>query len=196
MKEIILASASERRSAILNDCGIAHTVVISGQDEKEAECGNIARTVEFNAVAKARKVASSYPGALIISADTLVSHHGEPIGKPGGEKQARKILRRFSGSTVEVLTGTCVIDAETTGMVSTVDVSKVHVAVIPEGRMEKIFRHLGPYDKAGGFSIEGVGALLFDNIEGSFFNILGLSLISLKDLFYRLGYDIMDYVHA
>ena len=52
---------------------------------------------------------------------------------------------------------------------------------------------LGPYDKAGGFSIEGVGSFLFDDIKGSYFNVLGLPTAKLKDMFKRLGVDLLKF---
>ena len=52
-------------------------------------------------------------------------------------------------------------------------------------------RIAGPHDKAGGFSIEGPGAFVFDNIEGSFYNILGLPMMKLRQLFEKLGVDLL-----
>jgi len=60
--------------------------------------------------------------------------------------------------------------------------------------LDRYFKLLSPYDKAGGFSIEGIGSLLFDNIRGSYFNILGLPMIKLGELFSEIGDDILNYV--
>ena len=53
---------------------------------------------------------------------------------------------------------------------------------------------LGPYDRAGGFSIEGPGAIIFDDIKGSYFNVLGLPMGKLAELFEKTGSDILDFI--
>jgi len=58
---------------------------------------------------------------------------------------------------------------------------------------DRWFHALKPCDKAGGFSIEGVGSLIYDRIKGSYFNILGLPMIKLKQLFAQAGLNILDY---
>ena len=55
-------------------------------------------------------------------------------------------------------------------------------------------RHIGPFDRAGGFSIEGPGSILFPHIEGCYFNILGLPMARLYDLFKSLGYNLLDFM--
>jgi len=74
------------------------------------------------------------------------------------------------------------------------DKSDISVRPISDAEAEKYFRLLGPYDKAGGFSIEGVGSLIFDDIRGSYFNILGLPMIKLAELFRETGFDILDFI--
>ena len=186
MKEVILASASERRSRILSECGIKHEVIPSGVEEGS--------DVLENALKKAEKIASSMKNAVIIGADTLVEHDSDVLGKPNDEKTAKEMLVRFSGSNVEVYTGLCVIDADTKKIASGTAKSSISVALLSDERIEKYFKLLAPYDKAGGFSIEGAGSLIFDDIKGSYFNILGLPMIKLAELFSEIGEDILDYI--
>lgn len=194
MKEIILASASERRSRILSDCKIAHKVMPSNIEEDSSGEKAASEIVQSNAIAKARKIAEENKGSIIIGADTLVAHGASIIGKPGSEKAAKELLGKFSGEEVEVYTGLCVIDSSLEKEAAGFEKSTLLAERLSPKEIERYFRLLGPYDKAGGFSIEGAGSLIFDNIKGSYFNILGLPMIKLKNLFREVGLDILDYM--
>ena len=196
MKKIILASASERRSRILADCGIMHEVVPSGVEETMGDKKDIALVVEMNAVWKAEGVAGSKTDAVVIGADTLVVHGEDILGKPRDEEDAKRMLGKFSGTNVDVYTGLCVIDSSTGKKASGFEKSSLRVVELKDEEVKRYFRLLGPYDKAGGFSIEGVGSLLFDNVNGSYFNILGLSMMKLRELFAEIDEDILDYVEV
>ena len=111
-RELILASASDRRSKILAECGISHRVVVSGSDEI-SDGRSVAEIVVSNAVIKAETVLKKESGAVVIGADTLVVHGNDIIGKPLSENAARELLCKFSGSLIEVYTGMCVIDGMT-----------------------------------------------------------------------------------
>ncbi|MEA3489262.1 MAG: Maf family protein [Candidatus Omnitrophota bacterium] len=194
MKEVVLASASERRSRILSDCGIPHRVLPSGAEERMDGDREVSETVRMNAEMKAETVASGEEQAVVIGADTLVVHGNEIIGKPHGEGAARKMLGDFSGGKVEVYTGLCVIDAASGKKAVGFEKSSLIVSKLSDDEIKRYFRLLGPYDKAGGFSIEGIGSLIFDDIRGSYFNILGLPMLKLKGLFEEIGLDILDFV--
>jgi septum formation protein len=194
MREIILASASERRSRILSDCGIIHKVVPSGVKEERYENKHVSESVQLNALAKADKVAAGAGECIVIGADTLVVHRQDIIGKPGGEDAAREMLKRFSGNEINVYTGLCVINPDEARRAVGFEKSSLYVAALTEDQAERYFSLLAPYDKAGGFSIEGVGSLLFDDIKGSYFNILGLPMMKLGEMFKQAGLDILDYI--
>jgi len=194
MKEIVLASASERRSRILSDCGIAHRVVPSGAEETMEKDRHISEIVRINACRKAETVAAGTGEAVVIGADTLVVCGGDIIGKPAGEDEARNILKKLSGNEIEVYTGICVVDPAAGKKASGSERSVLRVVSLADNQVEEYFRLLAPYDKAGGFSIEGVGSLIFDDIRGSYFNILGLPMIKLGELFGEIGLNILNYI--
>lgn len=189
--KIILASASKRRSKILKECGIPHRVVISGAAEKMDHKKGPEFNVLHNARAKAEKIADRHKNGFVVGADTVVLLGKRLIGKPKTKKEARKLLEAFSAKTILVYTGLCVIDAESGKSASGIDISKVRVKKLAREKIDKFARIAGPHDKAGGFSIEGPGAFIFDNVEGSFYNILGLPVMKLDELFGKLGVDIL-----
>ncbi len=189
--EIILASASKRRSKILKECGISHRVVISNVPEKMDHKRGARFNALHNARVKAEKIADRYRQGFVIGADTVVLSGKRLIGKPKTAKEARSLLRIFSGKTILVYTGLYVIDARKGKSASGIDVSKVRVKRLSREKQDKFIKISGPYDKAGGFSIEGPGTFVFENIEGSFYNILGLPMIKLDELFEKLGVDFL-----
>jgi len=192
MKKIILASVSERRSQILTSCGVKHVVI--GSNIEELKSGSVSEVVRVNAEKKAEKAVQDSGEAVIIGADTLVAHGEDIIGKPQDENAAKDLLKRFSGSDIEVYTGLCVIDTSSGKKASGVDMSEITVVSMTEEKIENYFKLLAPYDKAGGFSIEGAGSLLFDNIKGSYFNILGLPMIKLNELFKEIGLNLLEFL--
>jgi septum formation protein len=189
--KIILASASKRRSKILKACGITHRVVISNTLEKMDHKRGARFNVLHNARVKAKKIAGRYRQGFIIGADTVVLLGKRLIGKPKTRKEARALLEAFSAKTILVYTGLCVIDAKKGKSASGLDVSKVRVRRLSRKEIDKFINVAGPHDKAGGFSIEGPGAFVFDNIEGSFYNILGLPMMKLEQLFKKLGMNLL-----
>lgn len=194
MREVVLASASERRARILRETGIEHRVIVTDVEERDGTGGDVMRTVVHNAGIKASSAAERTDGAVIIAADTLVVHDDEIIGKPADEKAAKELLDRFSGARVDVCTGLCVYDTLSGGRAEGAERSELYVADLSGVEKERFFELMAPYDKAGGFSIEGVGALLFDDIRGSYFNILGLPMMKLRELFGMIDMELLDLI--
>jgi len=191
--KIILASGSRRRSAILNSCGIRHRVVVSGVKEC-ADGKSPAYISMINARLKAEAVREKIKTGYIIGADTVVLLGKKIIGKPRNASHAKGMLKTMSGKTISVYTGVCIIDARTGKIAAGCECSLVNVKSIRPADIERYFRLLGPYDKAGGFSIEGAGSLIFDDIKGSYFNVLGLPMGKLDELFRRLDADILGFI--
>lgn len=191
--KIILASASKRRSSILDSCGIRHRVIVSNIKESMAD-GSPRHLSVMNARLKAEKIREKVNSGYIIGADTVVKLAKRVIGKPHSARHARDMLKAMSGKTISVYTGLCVIDARTGKTAIGCECSEVRVKKIKPLDIKRYFKLLGPYDKAGGFSIEGAGSFIFDNIAGSYFNILGLPMAKLQELFKKLGLDLLDHV--
>jgi septum formation protein len=193
MKKIILASASKRRSQILSACGIRHKPCPSNAKELHCQDRTPAWNVKENARLKAFLSASHHKDSIIIAADTLVVLDKKLIGKPKNKTQAKKLFRAFSGNTLEVVSGVCIIDTAANKSAFGTAKSLLRAQKTPARDMDRYFDALKPYDKAGGFSIEGIGSFIYDDIKGSYFNILGLPMILLKDLFKKVGLDVLDF---
>ena len=196
MAEMILtlASASERRKRILAECGIRFKVFPSGVDEENGRGGDITRAVVRNARLKAEHVSGHLGRGVVLGADTLVLFEGEAIGKPADLSAAEELFESFSGKELKVFTGLYVIDSDAGKKASGWDETDVAVRRIEKNERRLYLRHLGPFDKAGGFSIEGPGSIVFDNIRGSYYNVLGLPMGRLSDVLREAGLNIFSFM--
>ena len=194
MQKIILASKSKRRSSILKSCNISHIVVPSRVREAHKATKRPGALVMMNAKRKAEAVAQKKDKGIIIGVDTLVLFKGRLVGKPRTRNEARRILKAFSGNQIIVYSGICVIDLDNSKESSGFNKTPLYIKKIHQRDIDKYFKLLGPYDKAGGFSIEGVGSIVFDNIRGSYFNVLGLPMGKLQELFQEIGLDLLNFV--
>ncbi len=195
LPRIILASRSKRRSTLLRMCRVPHRVVVSNVREDKGGKGQRPGDIVLkNACDKARYAASGLKDGVVIGADTVVFLDGEIIGKLKTRGKVKEVLRRLSKKVSYVYTGLVVIDAASNRRVKGCVRTMLKMKHIDSNRLDTWLRHIGPFDRAGGFSIEGPGSILFPHIEGCYFNILGLPMSKLYDLFERLGYNLLDFM--
>ncbi len=177
-------------------CGIRHRVVPSNATEYMAISRIPEQVAMINARIKAEAVAKKIKSGYVIGADTVVLLGKKIIGKPRNANHAKKMLKEMSGKIISVYTGLCVIEVKKENLISDYEKSLVTVKKLKDKEIPGYFKLLGPYDKAGGFSIEGVGSFIFDDIKGSYFNVLGLPTAKLKEMFGKLGVDILKEIRA
>ena len=191
--DVVLASASKRRSMILASCGIKHKVYTTNTQEVHDQNRSVQWNVTTNAKRKAFAGSEKYKRSIVIGADTLVVLDKRLIGKPKGKSEAKRLLKEFGGKRLTVVTGLCLLDCSTGKSATGHEKSLLYAERLLQKDIDRWFDALKPHDKAGGFSIEGVGSLIYDRIRGSYFNILGLPMIKLKQLFEQVGLNVLDY---
>jgi len=184
---LVLASASVRRALILRALGVRFRVVASGADETIAPGEEADATSERLARLKAAAVARSEPPP-ILGADTLVVCEGRRLGKPGSPEEARQMLRLLSGRTHEVVTGLCLIAPRTT--LSGVERTSVTFAPMSAEEIDWYVAGGEPMDKAGGYHVDGKGALFVSSVTGSPSNVAGLPVRLLLRLAREAGLDV------
>ncbi len=182
---VVLASASPRRAALLEQIGVAFTVRIAHIDESRRPGEAPGEYVERLARDKARTVAQ--PGQLTLGADTAVVVDGEILGKPAGRDAAIELLTRLSARTHQVITGVAVTDASQMRSVHvTTDVTFRSIDV----REASAYWNTGePLDKAGGYGIQGIGGIFARSINGSYSAVVGLPLTETEALLREFGAD-------
>lgn len=136
---------------------------------------------------KARSVADRHAGAIIIAADTLVVLGDRVLGQPRTHAQARQMLRALQGRTHSVITGFTIIDTGSGRAVTRSAETRVHLRTLASGEIDAYVRTGEPLDKAGGYAIQGRGAVLVDRIEGDYSNVVGLPLSALAQALGELG---------
>jgi septum formation protein len=191
--QIILASASPRRAALLRQIGLPFRVQASalGDDGETALPGEAPEPHAARlALAKAREVATRLGKGVVIGADTVVAPEERILGKPADPAEARAFLLALSGRTHRVVTGVAVVDAATGRFEVATAVTSVRMRGFGAGEAEAYVATGEPMDKAGAYGIQGRGALLVEAIEGDYFNVVGLPLVLLADLLQRFGIDV------
>ncbi len=184
---LVLASASPRRARILRELGVSFRVEVSHQDESLHPGEDGAAAVERLACAKGLAVARAET-LPVLAADTEVLCDGQILGKPADEPHAVAMLRRLAGRAHEVVTGICVV---TGGVVcSGVERSVVRFAPMNEEELRWYAATGEPLDKAGGYHVDGKGALFIETVEGSPSNVAGLPVRLLLRLVREAGLEL------
>jgi septum formation protein len=184
---LVLASASPRRARILHDLGVPYRVVVSNVDEALRPGEDGASAVERLARAKALAVADG-ESLPVLAADTEVLLDGHILGKPADAPDAEAMLRRLAGRSHEVVTGVCLVS----GGVARSGVERSVVTFAPMSDQELAwYAATGePLDKAGGYHVDGKGALFITTVEGSPSNVAGLPVRLLLTLLREAGLDV------
>lgn len=195
MPPLVLASASPARLRLLHAAGLDPLVIVSGIHEDGIEAADTRSLVAALATAKAETVAgrSDLPdGALVIGCDSLLEFDGQPHGKPADRRSAIERWRIIRGREGFLHTGHHLLDTAT-GQAA----KRVATTTIGFGRPsdEEIAAYVDtgePLDVAGGFTLDGRGAVFIERIDGDASNVIGLSLPVLRDLLGELGRSIVD----
>jgi len=189
--KLILASTSPRRAEILRDAGIAFDICVPQIDEArlphEAAAKMVARLAQAKARAAAESAGEKTP-AIIIGADTAVELDGEIFGKPRDAADAREMLSYLSGRTHYVVTGIHVLRVPDRGARSAVETTAVTFARLDQKEIDAYVASGEPFDKAGGYAIQGRAGRYIPRVEGCYFNVVGLPLARLYTLLGELGW--------
>ncbi|MFZ3201211.1 MAG: Maf family protein [Candidatus Acidiferrales bacterium] len=178
--KLILASASPRRAEILRNAGFTFEIQPSHVDETRFPGENVEDYVRRLADAKARSAAQhaarKHTQAIVIGADTAVVVAGELLGKPGGVEDAKRMLRLLSGRTHEVLTSLAVLRVPEGSSALYVETTRVTFVELSNQDIDDYIATGEPFDKAGAYGIQGTGGKFVREIEGCYFNVMGLPL--------------------
>lgn len=181
-RDLVLASASPRRSELLRLLGIPFEVVVSRVEEGpralgESPAGYAARLASDKATAVAARVGKQ---RAVLGADTIVVVDDQVLGKPADDADALRMLRQLSGRSHEVITALVLLGP-------TVQLSRcVHTQVcFSDIDAESAARYIASgegRDKAGSYAIQGLGGGFVRAIDGSFSNVVGLPAVEVIDL--------------
>jgi septum formation protein len=185
---IYLASASPRRSALLDQVGLAHRVRPVNVDESVRAGEPPDDYVHRLAVLKAETLWLELPRderLPVLGADTAVALGGEILGKPRDEQDCGRMLRLLSGRTHQVFTAVAL--RATDGCQSRLNVSEVTFRKLADAEIHDYWRSGEPADKAGAYAVQGLAALFIERIAGSYSGIMGLPLFETGGLLAASG---------
>jgi septum formation protein len=183
---LLLASASPRRRALLASLGLAVEALAVDVDERPLPGEEAAGTALRLAHAKALAARGAAAGRAVLAADTIVSIEGTQLGKPRDPGEARAMLRQLSGRWHDVLTGVAL--ALPDGRVlEALARTAVRFAALDDEEIERYAAGAEPYDKAGGYALQGTAAWFVEEVRGSVTNVVGLPLEQVRRLFRQAG---------
>ena len=180
-----LASVSPRRRELLERIGVAHVVSAADIDEtlqpEEAPADYVVRM----ACAKARAVRARGTELPVLAADTTVVIDGVILAKPRDRAEGLAMLGRLSGRTHHVLTAVALATAS--GIAFRLSASEVRMRAVTPEECAAYWDTGEPRDKAGGYAIQGRGALFIEHLSGSFSGVMGLPLYETGQLLAAAG---------
>lgn len=184
-EKLILASSSPRRKELLDAVGWPYEAIVAGIDESLLPNERPADYVQRLARSKAEAVAERVQSGLVLGADTTVVVSGEILGQPVDDDDARRMLKLLNGQWHEVLTG---VAAVRIGGETRVDyeTTRVRFAEMSEREIDWYVATGEARGKAGAYGIQGAAGLFIEEIEGDYFNIVGLPI--------RLVYELTSQV--
>ena len=187
--QLILASASPRRKALLSLFGIPFTVRAADIDEtmdpEKPPFDEVARVSRLKALAVSRGEEN-----IVIAADTIVVCQGKVLGKPHSEKEAAAMLRLLSGRDHQVMTGCTILFGDRAETFT--EVTSLHFRPLSEKEIQKYVQSGEPMDKAGAYGIQGGAALFCEKLEGDYYNVMGLPVCRLYETLCRTVPEVME----
>jgi nucleoside triphosphate pyrophosphatase len=183
LPKIILASASPRRAEILRTVGWPFDTLAVHIEESRRQDEDAATYVQRLAREKAETAAARTVGLNVIGADTTVVIDNQILEKPLDANDARRMLVLLSGRWHKVLTGVAVVDRRNSETRVACQETEVKFAVMNDDDIAWYVAGGEPMDKAGAYAIQGKGARFIEGIRGDYFNVVGLPLRLLYELF-------------
>ncbi|PKY09510.1 septum formation protein Maf [Acidithiobacillus marinus] len=185
MSRLILASASPRRLALLQQLGYAPEVQIANVDETPHAGEAPEVLAQRLARSKALAVATAYPKDLVLAADTVIALGEQAFGKARDAAAAYAMYEQLGGREHQVFTAIALVQD---GQIhSHLQSSSVQLRALTDQEMQAYWASGEPADKAGAYAIQGLGAIFVENLQGSFSGVMGLPLFETARLLSRCG---------
>ena len=166
--DIVLASASPRRKAILSQ--VDQNFIIKPSNINEDF------TIELPPREKAKNIAESYPDKLVIGADTIVVNDDKILGKPKSQRESFSMLESLSGKTHKVLTGVSIIHLKSGIDFTFNESTDVTFCALSNDDIRNYINKYKPYDKAGSYGIQDGFSVYVKKINGCFYNVMGFPI--------------------
>ena len=185
--DLVLASASPRRSAILSGLGLRFSILPAELDESVRSSEAPRRYVERVAAAKAGAIAAARPAAVVLGADTAVTLDERILGKPADAAEAERMLRMLSGRTHRVYSAVAVHCGGAKRLRTVA--SEVRFRRLGHAEIRRYIASGEPMDKAGAYAVQGLGGIFVEHLAGSYSAVVGLPVAESVALLRQCGID-------
>jgi len=185
-QHIILASASPRRGTIFGNTGFQVEVIPADVTEEVTGSPPPEHLVEELSLRKAAAVATRFPRAVVVGADTVVALEGRILSKPASPEEAVEMLTQLSGRWHTVFTGFTILKLSASLRVVEHVSTRVKFQTLSAHLIQAYVATGEPLDKAGAYGIQGLGALLVEKLEGCYFNVMGFPISAFHRRYYHL----------
>ncbi len=185
--QLVLASSSPRRKALLDQIGVRYKVVPVDIDETAWKDELPEDYVQRMAAAKSQRGQILTERILpVLGADTIVVTGRNILGKPENKDQAVEMLTRLSGCSHQVMSA---VSIRTHRHFQILSATTVHFRSLSDREIASYWDTGEPHDKAGAYGIQGIGAVFVSRIEGSFSGVVGLPLFETSELLMKIGVE-------
>ena len=192
--ELILGSASPRRKELVAMLGLPFTIKKPDIDETQQEGEAPAEFAKRLSREKAAAIVTNHgaDSGFVISADTIVVHHGQVLGKPRDEHDARQMLQRLRGQPHRVLTAVSIQNSTTGKVITDICDSKVVLRQMSDEEIDAYVATGDPLDKAAAYAIQNVQFAPVEEVVGCPANVMGLPMCHVVRSLRRHGIDLPD----
>lgn len=172
--KLVLASTSKFKNEILNKVGLNHSQINSDFEELSSNKDNVYQYVKDLSYGKAKSIEDKVDKAIILGIDTVVLSDNKILEKPNTKEEAKANLRNSSGKTTSVITGITLINKYTNEIVQDFQETKITLDEISDEDIEYYINNEPGVMFSSGFIVETIASNFIKNINGSFYNILGV----------------------
>ncbi|WP_165996947.1 Maf family protein [Bacillus sp. Cs-700] len=173
MKRLVLASGSPRRKELLEQVNLQFEIIVSRFEEHHSQVPP-SELVKQLAFGKANDVFTNQSDAIVIGADTVVTLGADILGKPESREHARQMLKALSGRTHIVYSGVVILSNDQRSQFY--EATEVEFWDLTDVDIENYLDTGEPFDKAGGYGIQGFGAAFVKRIHGDYYSVVGLPI--------------------
>ncbi|WP_163995797.1 Maf family protein [Pyxidicoccus caerfyrddinensis] len=191
MRDLILASTSSARRALMDGLGIPYRTEAPRVDEHVSPHLSAAEAVRELAVRKARAVKDRNPGAWVLGADQLVEVGGEILTKPADRDAARRQLGKLLGRGHDIHTGVCLLGPGG-HITEAVERARLTFYRVPADELERYLDLDEWHGCCGSYRVEGAGQALLERLEGDRSNVQGLPMVAVVRLLRQAGFPFFE----
>lgn len=194
MKKLILASSSPRRQVLLRELGIPFSIKVPNVDESSVTLTDPIEKVEKLAEIKAQDIPLESDGEIVLAADTIVAYDGDVFEKPKDRREAFDMIQTLSGTKHDVITAVA-IKSQHKEIVFSIK-TEVYFWDVSETEINAYVATTEPYDKAGGYGIQGKAGLFVKQIKGDFYNVVGLPISHVVRELRNFNFPVDSYIYG